>query len=609
MPKTKSALNKYSQAKGKDKMRTLPKIASLTIAQKHEICYKKINEPYIKNKELAELYNVSEGCISDTLKKSQKWLEIDPQAPEAQGKRQNKLNFPEIEEALTLWVLKALENGVDISDQVLHEKAIAFASLYKVENFKGSNGWIGEFKKRHNLSCYLKQGEAASAPLDKLDEFRKNLQDLIRNYSLEDVFNCDETGLYWKMEPKRTISNKPVSGKKQSKDRVTILLCSNATGTEKLKPVFIHKYKNPRPLKNLSKTSLPVEYYWNSTAWMQVSIWNDWIRKFDAQMRLKGRNILLLIDNAPVHALYEGVELTNIKIEFLPPNTTAHLQPCDKGIINSFKAQYRKLLLQNRIKAFDFQQLTGNSKSPINIKKAIKYVVSAWDRVLPKTIFNCWNKPGILPDDTNSYNEIEENRHNETEENEYREIQDLINKLEYTHPLTAEEYIRLDQENEIAGIPPSEEQIVAILKENNTMSDDEGDKDIISVTSSEALIAFDTIFNYVEQNDSQDIFDKSALKVMKKIRKIVYRNNFFSKKQSSLDLFVIDKGSKLKPNNTAIDPVDNNTMNREREGDNNIIDIENFDFEALYFNEFDFYNYEEDQGFIEYQIDENSLYK
>ncbi|GBB87269.1 hypothetical protein RclHR1_01370028 [Rhizophagus clarus] len=141
MPKTKSALNKYSQAK-----------------------------------ELAELYNVSEGCISDTLKKSQKWLEIDPQAPEAQGKRQNKLNFPEIEEALTLWVLKALENGVDISDQVLHEKAIAFASLYKVENFKGSNGWIGGFKKRHNLSCYLKQGEAASAPLDKLDEFRKTFK-------------------------------------------------------------------------------------------------------------------------------------------------------------------------------------------------------------------------------------------------------------------------------------------------------------------------------------------------------------------------------------------------------------------------------------------------
>jgi hypothetical protein len=48
-------------------------------------------------------------------------------------------------------------------------------SLYKIKNFKGSNGWINGFKKRH----YLKQGEAASAPLEKLDEFRKELQDLI----------------------------------------------------------------------------------------------------------------------------------------------------------------------------------------------------------------------------------------------------------------------------------------------------------------------------------------------------------------------------------------------------------------------------------------------
>jgi hypothetical protein len=102
MLKTKSILNKYFQAKSKDKMRILPKRTSLTIAQKHEICLKKINKPYIKNKELAKLYDVSKGCISDTLKKSQKWLEIDSQAPKAQGKRQNKLNFPEIEEAFTL---------------------------------------------------------------------------------------------------------------------------------------------------------------------------------------------------------------------------------------------------------------------------------------------------------------------------------------------------------------------------------------------------------------------------------------------------------------------------------------------------------------------------
>ena len=71
----------------------------------------------------------------------------------------------------------------------------------------------------------------------------------------------------------------------------------------------------------------------------------------DNQFRRERKHILLLIDNAPSHVdpgsiLDEQPEgyneindlrLTNIKIYFLPPNTTAHLQPMDAGIINNFK--------------------------------------------------------------------------------------------------------------------------------------------------------------------------------------------------------------------------------------------------------------------------------
>ena len=61
-------------------------------------------------------------------------------------------------------------------------------------------------------------------------------------------------------------------------------------------------------------------------------------------MRVQNRNILLLVDNAPTHALYENTNLTNIVIEHLPPNTTSHLQPCDQGIINSFKVRSKLYL-------------------------------------------------------------------------------------------------------------------------------------------------------------------------------------------------------------------------------------------------------------------------
>jgi len=54
-------------------------------------------------------------------------------------------------------------------------------------------------------------------------------------------------------------------------------------------------------------------------------------------MRLQRRKILLIVDNAPVHVINENLNLTNVAVHFLPPNTTSHLQLCDAGIINSFK--------------------------------------------------------------------------------------------------------------------------------------------------------------------------------------------------------------------------------------------------------------------------------
>ena len=128
----------------------------------------------------------------------------------------------------------------------------------------------------------------------------------------------------------------PISGIKKSKNCITILLTCNATGNDFIKPLVIHKYKNPRALNGKSKEDFPVNYYWNSTAWMQVSIWHDYLKKLDTSMRQKNKKILLLVDNAPTHSSC-NLNLTNVTIEFLLPNTTAHLQPLDAGIINSFK--------------------------------------------------------------------------------------------------------------------------------------------------------------------------------------------------------------------------------------------------------------------------------
>ena len=59
--------------------------------------------------------------------------------------------------------------------------------------------------------------------------------------------------LYWDLEPSKTLAQGLLSGKKKSKKRVTLLLTFNATGTEKMRPLFIHAYQNPRALHKKKK--------------------------------------------------------------------------------------------------------------------------------------------------------------------------------------------------------------------------------------------------------------------------------------------------------------------------------------------------------------------
>jgi hypothetical protein len=55
----------------------------------------------------------------------------------------------------------------------------------------------------------------AGKVLEDLNTMQENLRQMLKDYSPEDIFNCDETGLFWKMKPSRMISNGQISGTKQ----------------------------------------------------------------------------------------------------------------------------------------------------------------------------------------------------------------------------------------------------------------------------------------------------------------------------------------------------------------------------------------------------------
>jgi len=195
--------------------------------------------------------------------------------------------------------------------------------------------------------------------------------------------------------------------------------------------------------------------------------------------------------------------------------------------------------LQNRIKAFDNSQETGLPMSDITIKKAIKYVAKAWDLVQPETIINCWKKTDILPPNTDDEESLDIDFTDFTEYdeiNEINKIQDFIDRLTpnvYKNPIPAEEYLQYEKE-ETTHQMITDDEIIELIKEPEEEPNIR-EPEIPIITNHEALAALNQIIMYTEQKSDKVEFPKDQIRAIKKLRKIVEREEFHSKQQVTLD--------------------------------------------------------------------------
>jgi hypothetical protein len=91
------------------------------------------------------------------------------------------------------------------------------------------------------------------------------------------------------MSPNQTLSTKTVPGRKKDKSRITVLLGTNATGTDKLKPWVIGNAKRLRPLSKINLERLPVYYRRNPKAWMNSLIFEEVLREMDSYFRMQNK--------------------------------------------------------------------------------------------------------------------------------------------------------------------------------------------------------------------------------------------------------------------------------------------------------------------------------
>lgn len=389
-----------------------------------------------------------------------------------------------MEKALVIWIEDQTQKRIPIDTSVITNKALKIYETLKNQSpstssdekkvsFSASHGWFERFKQRHSLHNLRLKGERASADSDAAQQYPAKFAEIIaaNSYTSDQVFNADESGLFWKKMPERTYlakAHKSASGHKAAKSRITVLFCSNASGDYIMKPLVINKSKTPRSFKGINIKNLPVYWMANKKAWVTAIVFNEWFHNLfvpDVKSYLSKRGLpfkaLLLIDNAPGHP--QDLQHENVQIVFLPKNTTSLLQPLDQGIISTFKALYIKQTFRYILEQMenDGSLTLMDAWKKFTILDCVKHVGLAYTQIKQSTLNACWK--AIWPD------AVEGENYRLPLEHEYSQITELA------HTIGGEGFEDLaeaDIEEIMADEELDEDDLVNMIHETNKRDED-----------------------------------------------------------------------------------------------------------------------------------------
>lgn len=428
--------------------------------------------------------------------------------------------------------------------------------LAKIEHpFKASNGFLRNFKNRYGIRELAIQGEQLSSDNNCIEEFINMLQHLIKTeqYSSDQIYNSDESGLYWKALPTKTLASsreKRANGFKMNKERITLNFCANASGKDRLPLLVIGKSKNPRSIKDC-KNNLPVWYKSSSSAWMTSEIFGQWLHEYfvpHVLANLKAQNLplkaLLIVDNAAVHQYNIETNKIDLKVLFLPPNTTSLIQPMDQGVISAFKRNYKFRFMRGILAKSGFN--SDNLIEDVNrysLKECIYAANDTWKELSDVTLINSWNKIGV--NFLNFKNALIEENNSELctfsnsefellnlEEKDFEEINNLDKNDKGYAYMTDNEIIDYVLESSCKGNQC--EKAEEILDEEEYEEKKEELITSTKISHTKALGSICRLINYTQENI---FFKEEAVNFLKKMRIMIETSRIQELQQAEITKF------------------------------------------------------------------------
>lgn len=103
----------------------------------------------------------------------------------------------ELHKALYTWFVDTRARNISLSGATVQQKALQYACLLGLDDFKASTGWLSRFKSRHGIVGKVLSGKSAAADGEAASEWISNATSLLEQYGTSDIYNADETALFY----------------------------------------------------------------------------------------------------------------------------------------------------------------------------------------------------------------------------------------------------------------------------------------------------------------------------------------------------------------------------------------------------------------------------
>lgn len=156
-----------------------------------------------------------------------------------------------------------------------------------------------------------------------MDEHQPTIGDCVEQFCAEDLYNANIFDFCYRVAPAKTAALAPPPSLKIAKERIYVLACSNADGSDKRKLMMTRSALKPRAFKKKAGAEHVFDHHAHQYAWMTCHLFFDWLRRFDGQTRnIKTQKMLLLVENCSAHGTTDKLhpsQVTEGSVFFLIP--------------------------------------------------------------------------------------------------------------------------------------------------------------------------------------------------------------------------------------------------------------------------------------------------